>query len=157
MSSLPRAAAIQVALIWAATLGFYAAAFVLEDVVKGVNLPAAAARDTMLLASFHAAGGAVAGYLLARLFGRRGAGGWLLSLLGAVLVTVIGGLLGGALAGVPALLLDSDRLAAAIRIAFGAVTVPLAVAEWAVTAVVWPVALVLSHLAAARARTARPA
>ena len=44
-----------------------------------------------------ALGSAVAGWLLAGLFGRRGAAGWLLALLGAVAATMVAGLLGSAL------------------------------------------------------------
>ncbi|MHA3977337.1 hypothetical protein ACW9UR_06590 [Halovulum sp. GXIMD14794] len=147
----PRPARLPVALIWAATLGIFAALFVAEDFSPDQPREAIEVRILWINAITHAIGGALVAWLLYGLFARSGIVGMLLALLGAVLVTLIGGLIGGALDAVVGQVLGSGGAAlSAIRIGVGAITVPFAVAEQPASGLGWLAATVLSYFLARR-------
>ena len=137
---------IMSALIWAVTVGFFAVAFALQDVLRAEETTAAAISGTVILGLCHALGGAIAGYALAGLFGRAGAGGWLVALLGATLATLLGGLLGGGAAALYGVVTGTANFTTEmIRIGLGAVTTPLAIAEGPWLTVVWLAAWGVAH------------
>lgn len=96
----------------------------------------------------HAAGGFVAGWLLAGLFGRRGVPGWGLALLGAVLASLLAGLVGGIIATLPALMSGTSMVSAAIRAGAGALVTPLAIAGAPWLGAVWLAGIAGLHLTA---------
>ena len=113
------------ALIWAAAVALFAVAFALQDVLTADAPGASAYAGTVTLGLCHAAGGAIAGYMLAGLFGRGGASGWLLAIIGAILAVLLGGLFGGVFAALyGAVTRTSDLATEFIRIGLGAVTAP---------------------------------
>jgi hypothetical protein len=102
-----------------------------------------------------AIGGALAGAVLADLFGRAGVGGWLLSLLGGALASVVAGFLGSAVGLAPDLLRDGLQPGDLIAIGFGAFLAPIALLEsWGHLAV-WFALVALTHLLCAKARRPR--
>ena len=103
---------------------------------------------------FHALGGLVAGFALAGLFGRRGALGWPLGVLGGGLATLLAGLIGGALSSLPALLSGAPLAAEAIAVGAAMLVAPLAMAATPWLAAVWAAAIVVLHLLARAARAA---
>lgn len=94
----------------------------------------------------HAAGGFLAGWALAGLFGRRGVAGWLLALLGGVLASLLAGLIGGAVAGVIGMAGGADLVAALILVGAGALVTPLAIAGAPWLGAVWLAAIVGLHI-----------
>lgn len=129
----------------------FAFAFLYEDRAAAPGAEGIWAFVTGTLA-FHAAGGAVAGWALAGLFGRRGAAGWALAALGGALASIAGGVLGGAAAGLPALLAGASTVTEAVRIATAAFVTPLAVAAQPWLGGVWLAAVLALHGAARRLR-----
>ncbi|RDC74470.1 hypothetical protein DLJ49_04055 [Rhodovulum sp. 12E13] len=101
---------------------------------------------------FHGVGGLVAGAALAGLFGRRGTAGWPLAAFGGVLATLLAGLIGGVLSGVPTLLSGGSPVTEAIRLGAATVVTPLAVAAAPLLGAVWAVAMAALHLLARAAR-----
>lgn len=99
-------------------------------------------------------GGGIAGWLLSGLFGRRGIAGWVLAALGAVLATMVAGLIGSALGQLPDLLRDGWQAADMIPIVFGLVVLPLAFAGKPLLFLAWAVLVGLTHVLASRARAA---
>ncbi|MEM9248309.1 MAG: hypothetical protein AAGB05_06375 [Pseudomonadota bacterium] len=103
----------------------------------------------------HALGGAAAGFALAGLFGRPVAVGWALSVVGGLLVALLGGLLGGLFNTIPALLSGASGLEDAIRIGSALLVTPLAIASAPWLGGVWLVAIAGVHLVVRRSRVAR--
>lgn len=99
-----------------------------------------------------AIGGAVAGLICAGLFGRHGLPGWLLVLLGAIVVTLLAGLIGSAIGQLPDMAADGLNMTELISIGFGLVLIPLAMAGRPAMIAVWAVLMVVTHLLARRAR-----
>jgi hypothetical protein len=97
-------------------------------------------------------GGALAGALLAGMFGRRGVLGWVLAGLGGILVTLVAGMLGSAVGMLPDLLADGWQMADLIPILFGLLVLPLAMAGKPFVAIVWLALIVATHVLAGRAR-----
>lgn len=129
-------------------------AFMLED-LSGLNADQAAALPRSLVLRYilaMAIGGALAGWLLAGLFGRRGLRGWLLALLGGILTALIAGLLGSAVGLLPDLLADGFSMGDLIAVAFGLFVFPLALAGQPLLFALWLALLALTHLWARRAR-----
>lgn len=100
----------------------------------------------------HVGGGALVGFALAGLFGRRGVAGWGLAVLGGALVTLLGGLLGTAVETVPALLRAGSVVAEMIRVAAGMAVTPLAIVSAPWLGAVWAAGVAAIHLAAGAAR-----
>ena len=99
-----------------------------------------------------AIGGALAGAALAGLFGRRGIGGWLLSLLGGAIASVVAGLLGSAVGLAPDLLRDGFQTGDLIAVGFGGVLAPIALAESWGHLGVWLGLIALTHILCGKAR-----
>ncbi len=99
-----------------------------------------------------AAGGAVAGAILAGFFGRAGAGGWLWAGVGAVLSVVLAGGIGSALGLIPDILGDGLTTQHLISAGFGLVLIPLSMIGRPVMVVLWLGLAVAAHLLARRAR-----
>lgn len=94
-----------------------------------------------------AAGGALAGLVSAGLFGRAGATGAILALIGGVVATLIAGALGSAMGLLPDMVAGGMQSQDLIAIAFGLFVVPLAIAEKPALAVVWVGLILATHLA----------
>ncbi|MDV7141952.1 hypothetical protein R3X27_04570 [Tropicimonas sp. TH_r6] len=99
-----------------------------------------------------ALGGALAGWLLAGMFGRGGIGGWAFAAIGGVLATCCAGLFGSAVGLLPDLLANGWQMADLIPILFGLLVVPLAMAARPFLALGWVVLIVVTHLLAKRRR-----
>ncbi|PRY26468.1 hypothetical protein CLV78_101564 [Aliiruegeria haliotis] len=97
-------------------------------------------------------GGAIVGWLLAALFGRGGVPGWVLSVIGGTLATLLAGAVGGLIFSLPTMLSSGFEIQEAINIGIGALTVPLAAAGRPLVLVVWLVLILLTHIIAKRAR-----
>jgi hypothetical protein len=137
--------------------GLVAACFAVAFLVvegRGVEMTAGLWAFAGRTAFGHAAGGFVAGWALAGLFGRGGLPGWALSVLGMILVTVLGGVLGTLAETLPGLLRQGGLMAEIIKIGAGAAITPLAIASLPWLGAVWVGGLAAIHLAARAARTA---
>lgn len=138
----------------AITGALFFSAFVLEDTTGGgrdwANLPRGLA--VRYLAAM-AVGGAIAGWLLAGLFGRRGVLGWLLAVLGGIVASLVAGIFGSAVGLIPDLLADGFSMADLIPIAAGIIIVPLAFGGMPLLIPVWLALIVVTHVWARRART----
>ncbi|MEM0947426.1 MAG: hypothetical protein AAGK37_08480 [Pseudomonadota bacterium] len=146
-------ARVRSALIWALTTALFAVAFALQDVLTAEAPTAAGFFGTAILGVCHALGGAIAGFLLAGLFGRNGAAGWIMALVGGVAVVLLGGLFGGAFAAIYGTVTGTaDLTVDLIRIGLGAVTAPLAIAEGPALALLWILSAIVAHLTCAKAR-----
>jgi hypothetical protein len=99
-----------------------------------------------------AVGGALAGALLSGLFGRRGAGGWLLAALGGIVASIVAGLLGSAVGLLPSLLRDGFDMGDLIAVGFGATLAPIALIGNPLRLAVWVALIVLTHLWCQRIR-----
>ncbi|WP_111429692.1 hypothetical protein [Rhodobacteraceae bacterium DSL-40] len=132
-------------------------AFMLED-LSGLAPDQSAALSRMLVLRYilaMAIGGALAGWLLAGLFGRRGLRGWFLALLGGIVTALIAGLLGSAVGLLPDLLADGFSMGDLIAVAFGLLVFPLALAGQPLLLALWLILIGLTHLWARRARDLR--
>ena len=135
------------AIIWGLMVAVFAVIFALQDVLRAEDAQASAYVGTTILGVCHGLGGALAGYLLAGLFGRAGAGGWLLAILGTLVVVLLGGLFGGAFAALYGVVTGTTNLATDfIRIGLGAVTAPLAIADSPWLGPLWIAVGVAAHL-----------
>lgn len=101
-----------------------------------------------------ALGGAVAGFLLAGMFGRKSIGGWCLALLGGVLVTLLAGLLGSFFGWLPDYFSEGSTPSALVSILAGALVPIFAFAGQILLFVMWLVLLAVTHVFAARVRSA---
>ena len=99
-----------------------------------------------------ALGGAVAGFLLAGMFGRRRIGGWFLAILGGVVATLLAGLLGSFFGWLPDYLSAGDQPNALVSILAGALVPIFAFAGRPVLFLLWVMLIVATHLLARRAR-----
>lgn len=100
-----------------------------------------------------AIGGALAGALLAGLFGRDGILGWALAAIGGVLATLMAGLLGSAAGLVPDLFADGWQTGELIQIFAGLLVIPLSFAGNAWLVPIWLVLLAAAHILAKKARS----
>ncbi len=105
-------------------------------------------------------GGALMGYLLASMFGRKGVGGWLLALLGGILATLVAGFFGSFFGLLPDLLADGWQAQDLVAILFGFLVLPLAAAENLASSLIWLIMVFATHLLTksmrARSDTANP-
>lgn len=99
-----------------------------------------------------AAGGALAGALLAGFFGRTGVIGGLWAGLGALIAVVLTGGIGSALALIPDILADGITTQHLISAGFGLVLIPLSMIGRPVMILLWLGLAVCAHLLALRAR-----
>ena len=99
-----------------------------------------------------ALGGAVAGFLLAGMFGRRRFGGWFLAILGGVVATLLAGLLGSFFGWLPDYLSPGNQPNALVSILAGALVPIFAFAGRPILFLLWVVLIVATHLLARRAR-----
>lgn len=90
-------------------------------------------------------GGAAMGYLLAPMFGRAGIGGYIASILGAVLSTLIAGAFGSLIGLLPDLLADGWQSSDLVSILFGFAVLPLAAVENLGSSLVWLAMAVSAH------------
>lgn len=97
-------------------------------------------------------GGALAGYVLAGLFGKSGFLGWLLALVGGFLATTFAGIIGSAFGLAPDLLSDGFQASDMLAIGAGALVLPLAVIGWPVLLPVWLALVLLAHVLARKRR-----
>ena len=155
MNDKPTVALAGIALIWGLTLAGFALLFALQDILGSETATRADTRVMWILGLCHGLGGALAGVALKGLLGRHGIPGWALALVTAVLITLLGNLIGGALSAVVGQALGVGGFALSlIRIGVGALTVPFAIAELPWSGALWIAAAVLSHLLAGRQRKA---
>ncbi|SFC06157.1 hypothetical protein [Tropicimonas isoalkanivorans] len=96
--------------------------------------------------------GAICGWLLATFFGRSGGVGWVLSVLGGLLVTLLAGALAGVLQSLPEILSEGLALTEALKVAVGLLVVIFASAGRPMVAVGWLALILLTHVLAARQR-----
>ena len=101
----------------------------------------------------HAAGGFVAGWVLAPLFGRRGIVGWLLAFVGGALASLLAGLVGGALSSLPVLIGGQGLATYLVGLGGGALVKPFAMANAPWVVVVWLAVVVGLHLVSAKLRS----
>ena len=99
-----------------------------------------------------AVGGAIAGYALSNLFGRTGLLGWVLALIGGILVATFAGLLGSAIGLLPDLLSDGFQTPDILAVGAGVLVLPLAMLGWPILIPVWVGLIFLVHLLARRQR-----
>ncbi|NDR56549.1 hypothetical protein [Aliiruegeria sabulilitoris] len=98
-------------------------------------------------------GGALAGWLLAGLFGRGGVLGWALAGVGGVVTTLLACLVGAGFGRLPELVADGFQLADLISVLAGLLIPVFAMAGQPLVAVVWCGLIVLTHIRAGRARS----
>jgi hypothetical protein len=99
-----------------------------------------------------AVAGAICGWLLATFFGRSGGVGWVLSVLGGFLVTLLAGALAGVLQSLPEILSEGLALTEALNVAVGLLVVIFASAGRPMVGLGWLVLILLTHVLAARQR-----
>ncbi len=97
-------------------------------------------------------GGALAGWLLAGMFGRAGVAGWAVAAIGGVIATCCAGLFGSAVGLLPDLLTDGWQISDLIPILFGLLVLPLSMAARPFLALGWVVLIVVTHVLAKRRR-----
>ncbi len=100
----------------------------------------------------HALGGFVAGWLLAGLFGRGRAVGWVLALVGGIVAVLLAGLLGGVVTALPSLVSGGSVVTEAIRVGTSAFVGPLAVAAAPWLGLVWFGGVGALHVAVQKTR-----
>jgi hypothetical protein len=132
--------------------GFFSV-FLLEDVLgRGVNWGTLPWGLVLRYVVSMGLGGAFAGWLLSGTFGRRGASGWLLALLGGVLATTTAGLFGSAAGLLPDVLSDGWETADLVPIGFGLAVLPLAFAGQPLVFLAWLGCVLITHVWARRSR-----
>lgn len=108
-------------------------------------------RVLWILAACNGLGGFIAALLLRKMLGRPSVGGALLALIAAVLITLLGSLLGGAFAAIVGAVIGVSNVAISlIRIVLGAISVPMAIAGVPHWGLVWVAVAALSHFLARR-------
>ena len=99
-----------------------------------------------------AIGGALAGSLLAGLFGRSGLSGWLLALIGGLIASIVAGVVGSFIGQLPDLISGGWQTGMSVAIASGALVLPLALFGWPHLVVVWAAIVAGTHLWVRRRR-----
>lgn len=92
--------------------------------------------------------GAVVGYLLSGMFGKRGLIGWIVAVIGGLVVSTLSGLLGSTIGLAPDLLSDGLQTTDFVAIGAGALVLPLAAIGWPFLLPLWLVLVVSAHLVA---------
>jgi hypothetical protein len=142
----------------AATLAFASAFFfvvlLFEDFadLAGADLSRLPWGAVLRYVAAMALGGALAGALLAGLFGRRGWPGWLLAGLGGVVATTFAGVLGSLFGLLPDIVSDGWQRRDAVAIGSGALVLPFAAVGWPFLLVLWAALIARAHLRARRLR-----
>lgn len=129
-------------------------AFLLEDLPSGGEIDWGGLPWGLILRYVVAMGlgGALAGLVLAGMFGRRGVAGWVLALLAGLLAALVAGMFGSAIGQLPDQLVDGFQMAELIPVAFGLLVIPLSFAGQPLLPVVWLVLIFATHLWARRHR-----
>ncbi len=145
---------LAVAAIWGGALAFFALAFTLQDrAVWPEDAVRVIGADIAHFTASQALGGALAGFLLAGLFGRGGAAGWLLSILGAILALLLGSLAGGAIFGLREILSGGqDLVLGLIRVGMGPLGILFASAQAPLLGLALVLSTAFAHLVARRLR-----
>lgn len=99
-------------------------------------------------------GGALAGFVFAGLFGRRGLLGWILACLGGVLSALVCGFFGSAIGLLPDLLADGYQASDLIQAAAGILVVPFSLIEQPLLIPLLLGLVILAHVLSRRARNA---
>lgn len=134
MTKPNREARLRVAVVMA-LVGLFLFATVLYD-----DVPSNSEARTGLVIRYALAmalGGAIAGYLMARLFDRPGVVGWIFAVLGGVLASIMAGLAGSLIGLLPELLLDGWHSTDMIAIASGILILPFALNDGVFVALAW--------------------
>ena len=144
---------VATAMMALAGAGFFLV-FLLEDLagrgdVHWSDLPLGLAARYILSMGI---GGALAGWLLAGLFGRSGVSGWLAALLGGALAVTVAGLLGSLVGLLPDLLADGWQTGDLIAIVYGLVVLPLAFVGQPLVLLLWLALVAATHLWARHVR-----
>ena len=129
--------------------------FLLEDVV-GRDAAQWSDMPWALILRYEAAmtlGGAIAGFLLSGLFGRRGLRGWPLALLGGVMASTLAGLFGSAVGLIPDILSGGWDQGDLVSIASGLAILPLTLIGHPLLFLLWLLLLILTHVWARRTRS----
>lgn len=144
-----------IASLMMALIGAYLfAAFVLQDLRIHPDVPRSDLPWALILryALAMVLGGAVSGLLFCGLFGRKGAFGWVLAVIGGIIAASVSGLLGSAFGLLPNLLSDGFSTTDAVQVAAGLLILPLsAIEQPSVLAIVLGL-IVLAHVLLRRAR-----
>lgn len=93
-----------------------------------------------------AIGGALAGYVLSRLFGRAGIMGWILALIGGLLATIGSGLIGSLFGRLPELLSDGFQMGDLIAVAAGMLIPLFALGDDGWLTLVWLIMILAAHV-----------
>lgn len=144
-------------LMMALTGVFLFAALLAEDVLA-LDAEQRAAVPWLLAARYvlaMAAGGALSGWLLSGLFGRRGVAGWILALLGGTVASLVAGLLGSAVGLLPDLIADGWDMGDLIAIGSGALVLPLSLAGQTLLFLIWLALLLATHVLTRQRRQIR--
>lgn len=141
-----------VALVSAAAMGGFAFLFLMQERPEDLTAIHGLWGFVAGRIGSQAIGGALAGWLLAALFGRRGLAGLALAVLGGVLVTLLAGLFGGILSGLPGLLRQGLAVPVLIRMGLEALIVPMAAAGRPLVWAAWVGLVALTHVLALLAR-----
>ena len=96
--------------------------------------------------------GALLGFLVAGVFGRKGVAGWLLAFLGGVVVAIFGGVLGSFFGLVPDILSGGFENGVAVSVASGALLPFFALAGRPFLVALWLGLVVFAHVLAKRRR-----
>lgn len=132
-------------------------AFSAED-LAGLSPEQRSALPFALIARYIGAmaiGGALSGWLLSGLFGRRRVRGWVLAVAAGLFATLVAGLFGSALGLLPDVLADGWDPGDLIAILAGLLVLPLAAAAQPHLLLPWLGLVALTHLWAGRARARR--
>ncbi len=141
----------------ALTGAFLFAAFVLQDIrihpeISRGELPWGLITRYGLAMT---AGGALVGFVLAGLFGRRGVLGWVLALVGGTVAASLSGLIGSAFGLLPELLSDGFSASDAAMVVAGLLILPLTAIEEPWILAVLAALIALTQILCQRQRTAR--
>ena len=98
-----------------------------------------------------ALGGLIAGYLLAGLFGRRGAVGWILALIGGGLAMLLAGLLGSFFGWIPDTFSEAGAPSPLVAVPAGALIPIFAFVGRPILFLVWIAVVLATHTLSARA------
>jgi hypothetical protein len=101
-------------------------------------------------------GGGLSGLVCAGLFGRSGAIGWILAVVGGLVAALLAGLLGSGVALLPELLADGYQASDLFKVLMGALVLPLSLGEQPVLGVLLLALIAAAHLLARKARRKGP-